>query len=58
METKRKKVLVLMSGGVDSAMAGLLLREQGYEVIGITMHHLKAETSGEARHESFDERCR
>ena len=34
---KNKKVLVAMSGGVDSAVATLLLRSEGYEVGGITM---------------------
>ncbi len=33
-----KKVMLAMSGGVDSSCALLLLQRQGYEVIGATMH--------------------
>ncbi|GBC76493.1 tRNA-specific 2-thiouridylase MnmA [bacterium HR07] len=48
-----KRVLVGMSGGVDSSVAALLLKEQGYEVIGVTLNLW----SYEDRQEPYNECC-
>ena len=37
MEHERKKVLVGMSGGIDSSAVCLMLLDEGYEVVGVTM---------------------
>jgi tRNA-specific 2-thiouridylase len=39
----RSRVLVAMSGGVDSSVAAALLHEAGHEVIGVTLHLWDAE---------------
>ena len=35
--SKHGKIVVARSGGIDSCIAAMMLHEEGYEVIGITM---------------------
>lgn len=44
-----EKVIVGMSGGVDSAVAAYLLKKAGYEVIGVTLRTWQADDGSESR---------
>jgi tRNA-uridine 2-sulfurtransferase len=44
--SKHGRILVAMSGGVDSSVASVMLHEEGYEVIGLTMKTWDYASSG------------
>lgn len=50
--SKKGKVLVAMSGGIDSTITALMLHDQGYEVIGITMKTWDYALSGSSKKET------
>lgn len=50
--SRNGKVLVAMSGGIDSTVSALLLQQQGYEVVGITMKTWDYASSGIGKKET------
>lgn len=50
--SKKGRVLVAMSGGIDSSVTALMLHDEGYEVIGITMKTWDYASSGSSKKET------
>ncbi|MGV3530189.1 MAG: tRNA 2-thiouridine(34) synthase MnmA [Flavisolibacter sp.] len=50
--SSKGKVLVAMSGGIDSTVTALMLHQQGYEVVGITMKTWDYSASGGSKKET------
>jgi tRNA-specific 2-thiouridylase len=52
LNTLRKKAVIAMSGGVDSSVAAALMKERGFECVGVTMKLFTTEDIAENRHSS------
>ena len=55
MSARQQKVIVAMSGGVDSSTAAFLLQKEGYELVGMFMRLENASAEAEAAAEMIVE---
>ena len=51
----KRRVLVAMSGGVDSSVAAWLLQQQGYDCVGATMRLFDGKDSGPGNQQDIDD---
>jgi tRNA-specific 2-thiouridylase len=52
MTKMRKKAIIAMSGGVDSSVAAYLMKEKGFDCMGVTMKLFRNEDAGISREKS------
>ena len=50
--SKHGKIVVAMSGGIDTCITAMMLHEEGYEVIGITMKTRDYAAVGDSKKET------